>query len=113
MIWLVALAGGIGAVARAGVDRLVARRHAAWLATIGINIAGSFILGLASAALTGPALAVVGAGFCGGFTTFSSACWQAARELGRRRPWFAVGYTAATIAGCLSAVLLGTLIAHA
>ena len=107
MIWLVALAGGLGAVARAGVDRLATLWFPAWTATLTVNLLGSFALGVAASSLSGTALAVVGAGFCGGFTTFSSACWQAAREIGRRNIAFAVGYTAATVAGCLSAVALG------
>ena len=107
MIWLIALAGGLGAVARAGVDRLATLWFPAWTATLTVNLLGSFALGAASAHLDGAAFAVVGAGFCGGFTTFSSAGWQAARELGRRRVAFAVGYTAVTVAGCLTAVWLG------
>lgn len=110
MLWLVAVAGGLGAVARAGVDRVVASRWPGWVATLGVNVVGSFLLGVASAHLSGEALAVVGAGFCGGFTTFSSACWQAARELGRRRWGFAVGYTLVTVAACLAAVAVGSAI---
>ncbi|GAA4890899.1 fluoride efflux transporter CrcB [Tessaracoccus lubricantis] len=109
MIWLVCLAGGIGAVARAGVDLVIARRWAPWKATLTVNVVGSFILGAASVHLTGGWLSVVGAGFCGAFTTFSSACWQAARELGRRRARFAVGYSLVTIVGCLVAAWMGTL----
>lgn len=113
MIWLIAVAGGLGAVARAGVDRLVSQRHPGWVATLIVNLVGSLVLGFSSVALSGPALAVVGAGFCGGFTTFSSACWQAARELGRRRAGFAVAYSLTTIAGCLVAVWLGIAAASA
>lgn len=107
MIWLICLAGGLGAVARAGVDAYVARRWEPWKATLAVNWAGSFILGLTSATLEGRGLAVVGAGFCGAFTTFSAACWQAARELGRGRVWFAICYSAVTVAGCLAAAWLG------
>ncbi|MBB1484028.1 CrcB family protein [Tessaracoccus sp. MC1865] len=109
MIWFICLAGGFGAVARGGVDVIVARRWAAWKATLGVNLVGSFILGAASVHLSGSWLAVVGTGFCGAFTTFSSACWQAAREFGRRRPEIAVGYSLVTIAGCLLAAWTGTL----
>ncbi|MDO5677637.1 MAG: CrcB family protein [Propionibacteriaceae bacterium] len=111
MVWLICLAGGLGAVARAGVDLVVARRWEPWKATLAVNLLGSFILGVASVTLTDGWLAVVGAGFCGAFTTFSSACWQAARELGRQRARFAVLYSAATIAGCIGAAWLGTLLA--
>lgn len=113
MVWLVALAGGLGAVARAGVDWLATRRFQAWVATLTVNIVGSFVLGVAAVTLSGPALAIVGAGFCGGFTTFSSACWQAAREFGRRNWAFAVLYTVMTVAGCLTAVAAGCAVGSA
>ena len=108
MIWWICLAGGLGAVARAGVDSFVARRWEPWRATLAVNLLGSFVLGVASVALTGGWLVVVGAGFCGAFTTFSSACWQAARELGREQARFAVAYSAVTVAGCILAAWLGT-----
>lgn len=106
LVW-VSLAGGLGALARALVDRLVVVRWPAWWATLGINLAGSFAVGVAAGVLPAAAFAVVGTGFCGGFTTFSTASWQVARELGRRRHRFAVAYLAATIGGCLAAAWLG------
>ena len=109
LVW-VSLAGGFGALTRALVDRLVAVRWPAWWATLGINLAGSFAVGVAAGVLSAAAFAVVGTGFCGGFTTFSTASWQVARELGRRRHRFAVVYLAATIGGCLAAAWLGVLV---
>ncbi len=109
MIWL-ALAGGLGALARAGVDAALGARGAAWRATLAVNLAGSFLLGLGSTALPAGWAAVVGTGFCGGLTTFSSACWQSARDLGRRRVAWAVTYAAATVAGCLCAAWAGVIL---
>ena len=105
-VW-VSLAGGCGALTRALVDRRVAVRWPAWWATLGINLAGSFAVGVAAGVLSAAAFAVVGTGFCGGFTTFSSACWQAARELGLRRVRTGVLYAMATVAGCLAAAWVG------
>ena len=104
---LACLAGGLGAVARALVDEAVTRRFPAWISTLLINLSGSLALGVASVIATDDALTVFGTGFCGGFTTFSTACWQAAREIGLRRFRLGAGYAAATIAGCLAAALLG------
>ncbi|AQP49082.1 hypothetical protein BW730_17885 [Tessaracoccus aquimaris] len=107
IVLLACLAGGLGAVARAGVDQVVAGRWPAWVGTLLINVVGSFALGVASVSVGAAGLTVFGTGFCGGFTTFSSACWQAARELGRRRIAFGIGYAAVTVAACLTAALLG------
>jgi CrcB protein len=84
MIFLgVAIAGALGAVTRAVVDAIVSPRVQSRvpIATIFINISGSFILGV----LTGLVLyhgeptsmrTVLGTGFCGGYTTFSTFAWE-------------------------------------
>lgn len=83
---LLALAGGLGAACRFVADALLKSRTRSALpvATILINVTGSFALGL----VTGLALAgvedetvraVAGTGFLGGFTTFSTASVESAR----------------------------------
>ncbi|MCQ9368449.1 fluoride efflux transporter CrcB [Brevibacterium sp. 91QC2O2] len=87
-----ALAGGAGASARFLVDGLVkAHTHGTlpW-GTITINLSGSLVLGL----LTGLTLAhvlppefqqVLGTGFLGGYTTFSTASFETVRLLQERK----------------------------
>ena len=94
-LWI-ALAGGLGAVVRFVVDaemksRLATRTRFPW-ATVGINVSGSFLLGLLAGwvmfrAGSTDIHAVVGTGFCGGYTTFSTASVETVRLLqqGRRR----------------------------
>lgn len=70
---LVALGGAAGATARA----LVGRRLDGRRATVAVNVAGSWLLGVvagvvATGGLPSSAAALVGTGFCGAFTTFSS-----------------------------------------
>jgi CrcB protein len=71
---LVAIGGAAGALARYGIGRLVDPGSLPWV-TVGINVAGSFLLGfLVATAVWFPreiriALAV---GLLGGFTTFST-----------------------------------------
>lgn len=79
-IFLMALAGGVGAALRFVVDALIrARFHTALpLGTLLINISGSFALGLltgwASAQGGADALTLIlGTGLLGGYTTFSTA----------------------------------------
>lgn len=95
---LVALAGGLGAVGRFLVDGLVdslSRRATIPMGTMVINVSGSFLLGLITgwwAAHTGdPGLRLVlGTGFLGGYTTFSTASVEAARLAMSGRSWAAV-----------------------
>lgn len=113
IVLLVCLAGGLGAVCRWALDEAMARRHERWVATLVVNVTGSFALGVASHGLSADWLAVAGAGFLGAFTTFSTACWQSARALGRRNWRFAVGYAVATAAGALAAAWVGVTVAAA
>jgi CrcB protein len=75
----IAIAGALGAVARFVVDAFVTDRvsGALPLGTLVVNVSGSFLLGV----ITGAALyhgfatnarLVLGTGFCGGYTTFST-----------------------------------------
>jgi CrcB protein len=91
----VALAGGLGAALRLVVDGTVQSRLPSGLplGTLLINVVGSLLLGL----LTGLTLAlwlpeawhlVLGGGLMGGFTTFSTASYEAVR-LARARRWVA------------------------
>jgi fluoride exporter len=74
--WIgLALLGGVGAVARFRIDAAISRRSGGEfpLGTFAINIVGAFALGvLTGAAVTGAWLFVIGTGFLGSFTTFST-----------------------------------------
>jgi CrcB protein len=85
-MWLaagVAAVAGVGAVCRYVVDRVIAHQHDGvfpW-GTFAINIVGSFVLGVTSGlathhGLSSAAAAVIGSGFCAGFTTFSTWMWE-------------------------------------
>jgi fluoride exporter len=76
MTWLlVALGAALGAPARYLADRAVQTRALGtrpW-GTMTVNVAGSFVFGIvASAAGTGGWAALVGTGFCGALTTYST-----------------------------------------
>lgn len=92
LVLAVAVAGGLGAVARLVLDGVLRSRVRAGfpLGTTVINITGSFLLGL----VTGLALAhglppewraVLGTGFLGGYTTFSTASYETVRLAQQRR----------------------------
>jgi fluoride exporter len=83
---LVALAGGVGAAARFWVDGTIRARGRTVLpvATIAVNVSGSFVIGLVAGAhlyLGLPATwqLLLATGFCGGYTTFSAAAVETVR----------------------------------
>lgn len=81
---LTALAGGIGALARTEVGTLLAHRsgHGRW-GTRSVNLLGAFLLGLVvSSNLSSDAIRILGTGFLGGFTTFSTWVNEALEETG-------------------------------
>ena len=92
---LVALAGGLGAVARLVLDGWATSRTGGRYpaGTLLVNVTGSLLLGLvtglAAGALLPPRWALVlGTGFLGGYTTFSTASFETVRLLQERR-WLA------------------------
>jgi CrcB protein len=122
MMLLLAVAGGTGAVARFLVDAAVARRSSfrVPLGTLLINVSGSLLLGLVTGLAVGADPAsrsasvktVLGTGFCGGYTTFSTASVETVRL------WLAEGvgtgawYAAATLVLSVAAATLGLLLGH-
>jgi CrcB protein len=84
--FFVALAGSVGAVARFLTDAAVTDRGRGTFprGTMTVNVVGSFILGAITGlawyhGLGGRIHAVVGVGFCGAFTTWSSVTWETVR----------------------------------
>jgi CrcB protein len=80
IVFAVALAGGCGAALRFLVDGVVARATPGrWpLGTFVINVSGSLALGFLVGALpAGDWLTILGTGLLGGYTTFSTASFEA------------------------------------
>lgn len=107
---LVALGAGAGAPLRYAVAQ---RLDARWpTGTLAVNLLGSLVLGVVSAlALSGHLsqewVALLGTGFCGGFTTYSSFVVQT-RGLGPRTGAL---YAAVSLLGGLGLCALGFLLA--
>ena len=106
----VALGGMLGALARWALGELFPDGGGFPWTTLGINVAGSFLLALL------PALGMVrqhlwlvlllGPGMLGGFTTLSAYAEQARSLLAEQRPWLAAGYLLGTLLACLLAVAM-------
>ncbi len=90
----IAVAGGLGAAARFVLDGVVRARTGSRttfpVGTFLINASGSLLLGLVVGLTTAQLLpetlhAIIGAGFLGGYTTFSTASFETVRLLQERR----------------------------
>jgi CrcB protein len=89
IVWYVALGGAVGSVARFLFGEFLQQRSglAFPIGTLVINISGSLLLGfllrysLAIQAISPEVRALIAAGFCGGYTTFSAFSYEAAALL--------------------------------
>ena len=118
-VW-VAIAGGCGAVARHLLHGAVQSRHTSRFpyGTVVVNLTGSFALGLVVGLVVYQGLdadvrAVVGTGFLGGYTTFSSFSYETFGLLEDRVPTLALlnsfGSTLAGLACATAGFLLASL----
>ena len=111
-VLLIAVAGAAGVLARYGVGQLT---PSMW-ATFGVNVAGSFALGLlVHVARDWPSESrdALGVGFLGGFTTFSTFTVQAVLETDGGRAGIAALYVGASVAVGLAAATAGYLAGRA
>ncbi len=117
IVLAVAAAGAVGALARYGVDQGLRRRWPApsVLPILLVNATGSLLLGVLTGlalahAAPGALLTVAGTGFCGSYTTFSTACWETVGLLRGRRWGRAGAHLAATVGATTAAAAVGLLL---
>ena len=107
--------GAIGTLARAGLATLAASEPGRWpWPTFIVNILGAFLLGYFTTRLlerlpvSSYRRPLLGTGVCGGLTTFSTMQVETVTMLEHGNRALAAGYTAASIAAGLLAVVLAT-----
>ncbi len=117
--WLVVLGAAVGAPARYLTDRALQARQARrggvfpW-GTFVVNVAGSFLLGIVAGQASPAAQALIGTGFCGALTTYSTFSYETLRlaEAGSLR--YAVlnvlGSVAAGVAAAAAGAWLGSVL---
>jgi fluoride exporter len=106
---LVAVGGVLGVLARYGLSRLTLHHESLLWTTVGINVAGSFLLGLLAAGtwFSRDVREGLGVGLLGGFTTFSTFSVQVVLEADAGRPGRAAVYIAASVLGGIAAAAAG------
>jgi CrcB protein len=114
---LAAVFGGgcVGALARAGLVEAFPHSAAEWpWATFTVNIVGAFILGYSTTRLQErlPLSAyrrpLLGTGFCGALTTFSTMQLELLRMLDGGHDTLAFGYVVASVVAGFAAIMVGS-----
>ena len=113
---LVVLGAVVGAPLRLLADRVATVRRGAGsvLGTLAVNVAGSAVLGvlLGLRGVSPAVLALVGTGFCGSLTTFSTFGTDVVRLVEQRAVLRAAGYTAGSLVLGLGVAAAGYLLAR-
>lgn len=110
--WLVFLGGGAGSVVRYGANVILQKmlRTPFPLSTLMVNIIASFVLGLMAAAMMKyPGRyenhrLLIGVGFCGGLSTFSSFSLELFDMMREGRVLLPLVYMLTSILACLAAI---------
>ena len=110
---LVAVAGAAGVLSRYGISSMFHGDSLPW-ATVGINVLASFLLGVlvASDSFSTDTRTVLGVGFLGGFSTFSTFTVQVVLDIDAGEPGRALLYMTASLVLGLAAAAAGYLIAR-
>ena len=115
-VLLVALGAAIGAPLRYLADRAIQSRHESvfpW-GTLTVNVAGSLVLGFLVGLPVAPWLsALLGTGFCGALTTYSTFSFETLRLVRAGLRPLAAAYAIGSILAGLAAAAVGLLLAHA
>ncbi|PBC52706.1 fluoride efflux transporter CrcB [Rhodococcus sp. ACS1] len=108
IVLLVAVGGALGATTRYLAGRYVDSYRSFPVATFLVNVAGCLILGLLSgASMSAQAFALLGTGFCGGLTTYSTFAVESVGLLRIRLALTSVVYTIASVTAGLAVAWLG------
>ncbi|WP_068156801.1 fluoride efflux transporter CrcB [Rhodococcus phenolicus] len=107
-VLLVALGGGAGAVVRYLAGRYIRSYRSVPVATLAVNVFGCALLGALSGATLSPeSFALLGSGFCGGLTTYSTFAVEAVGLTRIRRPLSGIGYVVVSVVAGLAAAWAG------
>lgn len=114
LVVLVALAGACGAPARYALEWWIRSRRPTItpVGTLAVNVSGSLALGLVVGLALAHGLdpdvrAVVGTGFLGAYTTFSTYAYETVRRADEGHPGVALGYAVGSVVAATLAATVG------
>jgi fluoride exporter len=117
---LVILGAAVGAPLRYLTDRAVQARHDTVLpwGTFTVNVIGSLILGLLSGAVVAGAAPnsfqlLLGVGFCGALTTYSTFSYETLRLIEQGAVFYALANVVISVTAALGAAFTGAALAQA
>lgn len=109
---MIALGAAVGAPARYLTDRAIQSRHDTlfpW-GTLTVNVVASLVLGAlagAQAQMSAQVTALIGTGFCGALSTYSTFSYETLRLVEERSVFYAVVNVAVTLVAGIGAAGLG------
>ena len=109
---MVGAGGAVGALGRVGLEQAWPTAAGGWpWATLAVNILGAFLLGalmggLRHGPVSIPTYRLLGTGFCGALTTFSTMQLELLQMLDHARYDLAIGYVVVSVVGGYAAVSL-------
>ena len=109
-VMLVAVGGAAGALARHALVVAWPARFP-W-SILAVNVVGSFILGILLVAASGQVLLLMGVGFCGALTTFSTFALDTMALAREGRTPAAAANVAVSLVACTLAITLGIALAR-
>ncbi|MGV9213579.1 fluoride efflux transporter CrcB [Micromonospora sp. RB23] len=115
-VLLIAVGAAVGAPLRYLTDRAVQSRHTSafpW-GTLTVNVVGSLLLGALVGIPVGPAVsALLGTGFCGALTTYSTFSYETLRLTRGGHRLLALANVVGSVAAGLTAASVGYTLTHA
>jgi CrcB protein len=103
---LALVGAAVGACARYLVGELLRRQAGTFpWATLVVNVTGSFLLGVLTAAAPAGVLVLLGTGFCGALTTYSTFAYETWRLVEDGAVRLAVGNTLGNVVGSVVAAV--------
>ncbi|MFE9689338.1 fluoride efflux transporter CrcB [Micromonospora sp. NPDC005806] len=115
-VLLIVIGAALGAPLRYLTDRAVQARHDSpfpW-GTLTVNVAGSLLLGAVAEIPSSPAVsALVGTGFCGALTTWSTLSYETLRLSREGARFHALANVSVSLVAGLGAAALGYVLARA